>query len=369
MPSPFVSEPGSSSLCPSPHHPRLPEKFCHWDWRLTSRKILALKRCHALGITLASGAPPLAPPLAPASGTLEWAPALDQYSQSHLDLPSCGLQFNTSVLQGRITDRRAPRPAGVHLRARLPLRCPYPARFTHLSRARRSRVRARARAQAPAEVHARLRAPPPAPQSLGNPSVFLSLPPTCYSPPELHPHWLSPPARPTLPPVGLLRARGGATAARTRTRGRQPGRAGGAGRVTWAGGRGGQGPREAILGATRDRRPPLGPWSREPPVRASSGLSWKTALGLRCSQPESLTNPLLPCTYLRKNQVILPPRWQTRFPRPRRQSRLHLGAPPCAPARGQSSDLGFSSPSPGSTNRSPAPCLFTVVFIALRIYT
>ena len=65
-------------LTPSPYHSGLQEKFCPRDWRLTSRDILALKRFHALGIALASGAPHLAPSQAPASGILEQKPALYQ---------------------------------------------------------------------------------------------------------------------------------------------------------------------------------------------------------------------------------------------------------------------------------------------------
>lgn len=106
------------------------------------------------------------------------------------------------------------------------------------------------------------------------------------------------PPRLSLLLVGPFPARGGAATARTGTRGRPPGWAGGAGRVTWAGGRwsAGAGRRGAAGGHFGGpSRPPPSP----DPGAACQSILWPqleksppSTPRLRCSQPESLSRAL-----------------------------------------------------------------------------
>lgn len=198
------------------------------------------------------------------------------------------------------------------------------------SRARRSR--------APAELHARLASPPP--QALCAPSVLPPphpAPPTCYSPPELHPHWPSPPA-PPFPSSGWSFSRGG--------RGRSPqapgpgvagrgGRAGSRGPAGWLGG----GVREAILGASRSVR--LGP-KREPRAGASSGLGGRQPFPAPCSAgPQSA--PLCALTCVRTDRIAPLPLFTGCLP-----------APPASRDLSSCRSLSRGPPLLASTNHCPA---------------
>lgn len=85
------------------------------------------------------------------------------------------------------------------------------------------------------------RALPLRPRALPPSPSLHSAPPTCYSPPELHPHWPSPPAPPSPSPGWSFSRGGGAVRPKDWAGGRGPWWAR---RVTWAGG-----PQEAMLGA------------------------------------------------------------------------------------------------------------------------
>ncbi|XP_061024409.1 uncharacterized protein LOC133074494 [Dama dama] len=164
-------------------------------------------------------------------------------------------------------------------------------------RARRSRARARARG----ERHARLPGPPPL--SLGAPSFSLPLPPTCYSPPELHLHWPSPPA-PPYPPSGWSVSREGRG---RRRRDPDPGSPAG-----WL--------------AALDRPLP-GPWtgSRPPEHLLASAAEQCPACRVlgRNLRPDSL----LPFPYLRiKQNTLRSHPAEDTFPAPRRQQPLHFSS-------------------------------------------
>lgn len=202
-----------------------------------------------------------------------------------LDLPSSSLQLRTCALEGGTPDRRHPRPSGVHLRLRCP--CPGPVHSPQPGPALASSSSGSGSGSAGAARAAR----GPSPSALGAPSFPLPLPPTCYSPPELHPIGRHHAARPSLPPVGPFPARGGASAARTGPRGRRPGWAGGAGRVTWAGGRwsAGAGRRGAAGGHFGGhRRPPPGPARGA----ARESILWPQPPRLQLSPPTSLSASL-----------------------------------------------------------------------------
>lgn len=119
-----------------------------------------------------------------------------------LDLPSSSLQLRTCALEGGTPDRRHPRPSGVHLRLRCP--CPGPVHSPQPGPALASSSSGSGSGSAGAARAAR----GPSPSALGAPSFPLPLPPTCYSPPELHPHWPSP-RGPPQPPSGWSVSREG----------------------------------------------------------------------------------------------------------------------------------------------------------------
>lgn len=266
-----------------------------------------------------------------------------------LDLPSSSLQLRTCALEGGTPDRRHPRPSGVHLRPACVSGALAPARFTHPSPGRRSRARARGRAPAPPELHARLAGPPPRPSALPpsrSPSRQPVTPLRGSTPIGRH-HA----ARPSLPPVGPFPARGGASAARTGPRGRRPGWAGGAGRVTWAGGRwsAGAGRRGAAGGHFGGhRRPPPSPaWGA-----ARESILWPQPPASSVLRRHLCPHPFLPFTYLRMNRLALPSLLQKTSvsPAPRRQSLLHLGF---SPNLSQNPNVGFSGLYKSFSSRVP----------------
>lgn len=266
-----------------------------------------------------------------------------------LDLPSSSLQLRTCALEGGTRDRRHPRPSGVHLRPACVSGALAPARFTHPGPARRSRARARGRAPAPPELHARLAGPPPRPSALPpsrSPSRQPVTPLQSSTPIGRH-HA----ARPSLPPVGPFPARGGASAARTGPRGRRPGWAGGAGRVTWAGGRwsAGAGRRGAAGGHFGGHgRPPPGPARGA----ARESILWPQPPASSVLRRHLCPHPFLPFTYLRMNRLALPSLLQKTSvsPAPRRQSLLHLGF---SPNLSQNPNVGFSGLYKSFSSRVP----------------
>lgn len=262
-----------------------------------------------------------------------------------LDLPSSSLQLRTCALEGGTPDRRHPRPSGVHLRLRCP--CPGPVHSPQPGPALASSSSGSGSGSAGAARAAR----GPSPSALGAPSFPLPLPPTCYSPPELHPIGRHHAARPSLPPVGPFPARGGASAARTGPRGRRPGWAGGAGRVTWAGGRwsAGAGRRGAAGGHFGGHgRPPPGPARGA----ARESILWPQPPASSVLRRHLCPHPFLPFTYLRMNRLALPSLLQKTSvsPAPRRQSLLHLGF---SPNLSQNPNVGFSGLYKSFSSRVP----------------
>lgn len=262
-----------------------------------------------------------------------------------LDLPSSSLQLRTCALEGGTPDRRHPRPSGVHLRLRCP--CPGPVHSPQPGPALASSSSGSGSGSAGAARAAR----GPSPSALGAPSFPLPLPPTCYSPPELHPIGRHHAARPSFPPVGPFPARGGASAARTGPRGRRPGWAGGAGRVTWAGGRwsAGAGRRGAAGGH-------FGGHGRPPPApargAARESILWPQPPASSFLRRHLCPHPFLPFTYLRMNRLALPSLLQKTSvsPAPRRQSLLHLGF---SPNLSQNPNVGFSGLYKSFSSRVP----------------
>lgn len=275
--------------------------------------------------------------------------------------PAPRSQLRTCAPEGGGADRPDPRPSGIHLRPAGLSGALVPARVTHPSRARRSRGPGSARLGLGQSCTRGSGGSPP-PAAAGRSLLFTPLPTNLLLPSEPRPRLTSPQAPPS-PSSDWSVSRGGGAAASTSTRGRQPGWAGGAGWVTCAGGRGGEGAAGGHFFGGGPPPPQVGS-SREPRTRASSGLSWKIAAGLRCSPRNRCPNPSMPCTHLRIDQTTM----QKICPSPPASEPPSLCSPPFSPptcTRAQSGTF-FRLPWPPQMIRPP--CTFcTRAFITFHM--